>query len=390
MKRLHITGILLITASILSGCHDYDPPKAITGTKKNLNKVEKPQISQKEEENDIKPSQWDQLAKVLAGLPVDSSNPYYAITQTPEWISYSKKINKLWEKHIIQIRSAKEWRDRTPALAGNMPSQILYPFSGADWPFINLFYPNGKEYYLLALEPVGRLPFSQKEKERDTTSNYFKALYQSVEDILGFSFFITKNMQSDLSQAETDGTTPVLLMFLARTGYEIKDVTIGKIQGDGSIDTSTGKTPNIARYTITDKTGKIKTLNYISCDLSNYKIKRDTLLGKYLSKSIKEGCGSYFKAASYLPHSPNFTSIKQFVLQRSSILLQDDSGIPYKDLLSHNFLCLLYGDYTAPINLFKNRTQPNLAEAYQKERIEQISFRIGYGRKTNLIIALKK
>ena len=54
------------------------------------------------------------------------------------------------------------------------------------------------------------------------------ALYnveRSLSSILSFSFFITKQMKTDLHAGQINGTLPVLYVFLARSGKTIRSVT---------------------------------------------------------------------------------------------------------------------------------------------------------------------
>jgi len=66
---------------------------------------------------------------------------------------------------------------------------------------------------------------------------------------------------------------------------------------------------------------------YFTSDLSDDALKRNPALLRFC-----ESLGpvnSLLKAASYLLHASNFTNARNFLLQNSVAVLEDDSGIPY-------------------------------------------------------------
>lgn len=387
--RIIISVILVLT---LCGCGETPRymPKHHIFTDDNTDTTTPQIATAPEEPTDSIDNKWNDMAQLLSGQPIDTTNQYYSLSGTKGWIQFQHKSDVLWNQHKRNTDKAKAWQEKNISVLTRQCAQLLYPFSGADWPYANTFFPDVKEYFLLALEPVGSVPFGRgADTDRTAADTFGTALYNSVHDILGFSFFITKNMRTDLSKHKADGTTPLMLMFLARTGKKVHSVTIGRLRADGSIDTQSHQKPNIARYELGDNNNR-QVVNYISCDLSNYKFGKDSILNTYLQKAIRPGCASYFKAASYLMHSPNFTLIKRLVLNKSNFILEDDSGIPYRDLIGNGFTCLLYGNYTRPIDMFKTRYQKDLQNAYQEQKSTPLNFRIGYGVKYNLITAVKE
>ena len=93
-------------------------------------------------------------------------------------------------------------------------------------------------------------------------------------------------------------------------------------------------------------------------------------------------------------YKPNFSGIRQFILEKSANVLQSDSAIPvqYFDLGVWN--CLFYGCYRGPIALFSKHFQRDLASIYQNgQTIRPLPFGICYNhrpRTSNLMFAVKK
>ena len=69
---------------------------------------------------------------------------------------------------------------------------------------------------------------------------------------------------------------------------------------------------------------------------------------------------SLLKAASYLMHSNNFSQVRDFLLTHSKVILQEDSGIPYRYFAKDKWDIRLYGHYIGPINRFLKHGQLDL------------------------------
>jgi len=88
-------------------------------------------------------------------------------------------------------------------------------------------------------------------------------------------------------------------------------------------------------------------------------------------------------------HKGYFSGIRKLLLEKSAVILQDDSGIPYHYFQSGTWDITLYGMYTGPIEMFKDHFEKDLAAAYGKGS-ERLNFRFGYARSSNILLAKKK
>jgi hypothetical protein len=98
---------------------------------------------------------------------------------------------------------------------------------------------------------------------------------------------------------------------------------------------------------------------------------------------------SMVKSATYLMHKSYFSIIRNTVLNKSTVILQDDSGISYKFFDQSQWNITLFGTYTKPIPMFINHYEPDLFEAY-KNVSNPIDFRYGYNTKSDILLAIKK
>jgi hypothetical protein len=321
----------------------------------------------------------DDTAKFLAGMQPSADSPLMPLTKDPTWQRHARffdsAFGQLEQRQLSRIRA---WSDTH--LAAPKPT-MFYMFSGPDFLYADAFYPKATTYVLSALEPPGQVP----DLTRLPRGAMGAALYNvehSLGSILSFSFFITKQMKTDLRAGQISGTLPILYVFLARSGKTIKSVTPIALDAEGSVKTGNENpgpnAPRGARITFTGSDGVEKTLYYFSTDLSNSGVKSSGFL-KFCS-TLAPG-NSLLKSASYLLHSGNFTTVRDYILANSASVIQDDSGIPLTYYGSKQWRFFPFGRYLGPIGEFPGRYQQSYAELFR--RAEPINFGIGYRWRTN-------
>jgi hypothetical protein len=188
-------------------------------------------------------------------------------------------------------------------------------------------------------------------------------LRQSLSTLLDAGYFVTKSMRVDLSAGEARGTLPLLYIQLAREGCRITDVQVGK---------------NQARIEFVAPSGTHRrTLFYYSTDLSNGPFGGGSPFAAAVHGSAP--VTTYVKSASYLLHLDDFSRVRNFIMDVSGSIVEDDSGIPLRYLDPRRWQVRLYGNYTPPLNIFKEHYQPDLAAAYGSLRTRSpIDFGVGY------------
>ena len=99
---------------------------------------------------------------------------------------------------------------------------------------------------------------------------------------------------------------------------------------------------------------------------------------------------SLIKSASYLLHSGNFTTVRDFLLANSATIIQDDSGIPLAYYSTKQWRFFPFGRYLGPIDEFPGRYQESYAALFR--RAQPIDFGIGYRWRThesNLLLSVR-
>jgi hypothetical protein len=264
--------------------------------------------------------------------------------------------------------------------------QVFYPFSGADWPTIDALYPKGSKYVFFGLEQEGDPHAVRLLEPREIAQNLWGP-YAAMADLLRLSFFKTKEMQQFLAKGKVRGLLPVFLAFFARTGHVIYSVEHIYLTPQGTIDTLSnsrskpGQSPwdtlvTGLRFRVGKPQEPPQEVVYISFNAANDGLRRQS--GVTLFLQTVRPCVTFIKSASYLLFGAEFSQIRRLLLEQSVALLQEDSGIPYRFFDSTAWHTQLYGVYRGPIQLFRNKFQQDLYQAYRTQPVKPIAFGIGY------------
>ncbi len=247
-------------------------------------------------------------------------------------------------------------------------------FSGPDFLYANTFFPSASTYIFCGLEPVGPVP-DVTSLPRGALPGSLGNLRKSLNAVLSFSFFLTKELKVDLGATRLSGTLPVLYVFIARTGNTLKSAELVSLTDEGELSAGKGPTSGV-KIVFSRGSGPDQTLYYFSTDLSNQGIKNRPGFIRFCGK---QGDGNgLVKAASYLMHLNEFSDVRDFLLANGKTLVQDDSGIPYRFFSPEQWDVLLLGRYPGPIKLFDNRFQSDLARAFKAINPPPLTFSFGY------------
>ncbi|MDD5261607.1 MAG: hypothetical protein PHD76_07125 [Methylacidiphilales bacterium] len=323
----------------------------------------------------------DDTARFLAGLPCGSDSPLRQIESEKAWRDHAAFFNGAWTN--LQRRQLDPIaRSSVLGEAASTTGPMFYMFSGPDFLYASAFFPHASTYILAGLEPTGPLPDVTKPDDRlpDELAN----LRKSLDALLNWSFFRTKDMKIDLKQTRLSGTLPVLYVFLARQNCRIQSVDFVTLDASGNIVPAQEGAMGV-RILFSGPGGK-QTLYYFSTNLADGDINP-----KFLSFCAKQGDGvSLLKAASYLMHYDGFSTIRKFLLSHTKTIVQDDSGIPLKYFDQKTWRLRFEGVYTGPTALFKERYQADLMEVYSNSHPAPMTFGFGYQwrpKSSNLMVA---
>lgn len=278
-----------------------------------------------------------------------------------EWNAYAKLENERWTALEGRRKALRAFFDAELKALVPANATLFYPFGGPDLLHASALFPVAKRIVLVGLEPVGTVPVPPP-------AGYFGRLGTSLDELHRIGFFRTADMASDFAR---DGVTGVLLATIARLGGTVERMT-----------PTTG--PSALRIDF-KLDGEARRVDYVNADLSNAGLR------SWAGASTLAPHVTLVKAGMYLLAEPRFSQLRQLLLDGTSVLVQDDTGIPYRSL-GERFATRLFGAYEAPRKPFEDRLQPELRAAYASKPARPLAFGFGYAieaRRSNLLVGTR-
>lgn len=323
----------------------------------------------------------DNTARFIAGLPQLEANGLNQLEKDVYWTDYKKSMDENWAKMVQQrLKPMDDWHQATLSPLIKDSLKLFYPFSGPDFLHAETFYPHAPEYVMAALEPVVEIPdlgkISVAQRDR-----FLDSLGRSLRDLFGKSYFITNHMMKDFRSIK--GVLPVFYFFIERTGNEmISQEYIGLTASGESkaipySEYKSYQTHGVKIVFRNMETQQLKTLYYFSTDISNKGLTKRPELISFITGT--KPYNTFVKSASYLMHHPDFTQIRDILLNQSQSIFQDDTGIPFKEVKATKaWNSYFYGEYVKPVSDFPwLEKQPDLDSAFAASK-QPLPFSLGY------------
>ncbi len=329
------------------------------------------------------------VARFLAGMPVPENSPLAPLTRDPAWQEHAAFFEKEFSKlNLRQLQKLHAWLETyVPELLQPIPV-AFYMFSGPDFLYVDQFFPRASVYILCGKESMGPPPDPLRIANlAGALGNLENAMKSSLET----TYFITKDMKIDLLQQNLNGVLPILYVFIARADKSITNVTFGSLNSSGVFEQKGGSIPGVRINYTDNQSGSSQALYYFTTDISDGGIKSTPGFLKFCQRL---GVGSSFlKSSSYLMFEEGFATIRNFILEHSNRIVQDDSGIPVTYFDRNKWSLRLCGTYLGPIELFKQHFQPKLQELFAQGNPPPLEFGFGYRwnwKEANLMVAERK
>ena len=330
------------------------------------------------------------VARFLAGMPVPENSPLAPLTRDPAWQQHAAFFEEQFTKlNVRQLQKLHAWQETyLPESVQPIPV-AFYMFSGPDFLYVDQFFPKAAVYVLCGKESLGPPPDPLRIAN---LSRALGNLENAMKSSLNTTYFITKDMKVDLHEQNLNGVLPILYAFIARADKSITNVTFGSLSSGGTFQESTrGGSPGVRIRYSDNQSGNSQTMYYFTTDISDGGIKSNPGFLKFCQRL---GVGSSFlKSCSYLMFENGFGTIRNFILDHSRLVVQDDSGIPIANLDPNKWNVRLFGVYLGPIELFKQHYQPRLRELFAQSNPPLLEFGFGYQwnyKEANLIVAERK
>src|SRR6266403_543021 len=244
----------------------------------------------------------DETAHFLAGMPVQGR--LASLTLTAGWQAHAAALDKAWKtKEFFQLGPIASWMSAHAGEYYHSSNTMYYMFGGPDFLYAYTFFPNANTYILAGLEPVGHVP-DVSRMDPVALVNNLTSLRNSMSTLLITHYFVTEEMKASLGRSELGGTVPILYVFLARLGCNILETAHVSAPAEG------------VRITFT--------------------------------------------------HDEGFSGVRNFLLERSKVIVQDDSGIPLR-AFNKNWSLEFHGRFIPHGEKFGKYNQQELAAIYKRD-----------------------
>jgi hypothetical protein len=338
----------------------------------------------------------DDLAGFISGISHGKSGCLARLDTTTIWKQFSFRMDSGFaDLDTSRFNKMRIWAD-SELVDRKESTTLFYPFGGPDFLNANIFYPNADKYILIGLEPIGLLP-DLCNMQVEQVNKYLEDVRYSLKDIFKRSYFITGNMIDALKKNSVNGSVPVISLFLKRNGYHIVSLdyvsidSLGAVYLTDSLKNNKYLTHGVKMEFSADTGRRVQTVFYFQTDISDQGLNKNPGFRKYLSQLPESH--TYLKAASYLMHATDFSIIRNVVFEKSSSILQDDSGIAYRFFDKNLWDIHLFGKYVRPGKEFLWINETDLAKAYADPSIKPVPFTLGYNWRTraiNMLYAVRK
>jgi hypothetical protein len=316
-------------------------------------------------------------ARLLAGAETDFAL-HERIAALETWQAHRAALAPKWERLQRERLSVIEtWRNQV--LGGDLANcrTMLYPFSGPDFLNAYLLFPRCDTYVMFGLEAPGTVPVFE-DLSADEAGLFLKDMRVALTDFLERNYFITSRMAKQLHTPRLKGVLPLMLASMGLLDVRVISVEPFDLGPGSEAARRAGRRAQGVKVTFSHaQVGKPQTLYYLSLDATDKALAANP---EFLPLLAQFGSSvTFLKSASYLLHGNEFAGTRKVLLEASDLLVQDDTGIPYRYLRERGFEVSLFGRYARPIRDFNYGYQHDLAAAYRTSgKVAELPFPFGY------------
>jgi hypothetical protein len=322
------------------------------------------------------------VARLLAGVDPGAAagEDLKKVAQTETWRIH-RKASQYGDRQLrVRLQHMDQWQ-RSSLPTARDGATLVYPFSGPD--FVNAFalFPDYKTYVFFSLEPPGEVPALARMDDKQL-GELFSDLRGALNDLVALNFFITPNMKENIQTSSLQGTVPVMLAMMGL--LELRVISVEPFEpwtpGQDAVKRRAGRPAlplRAVRIEFEDRWQTRRSLLYLSLDVSDSQLSYYPEFVPWLRAF--ESPTVLLKSASYLLHGNNFRKVRGAIRDRAGLIVQDDTGMPYRILRDNGFQIALFGQYEHPVKLFENRYQKDLDSAFESAGNPQpVPFPFGY------------
>jgi len=272
---------------------------------------------------------------------------------------------------------ARSWAKVHIRAASTCGGIVFYPFGGPDATYPRALFPDCNDFVLAGLEPAGGAMLFA-DLRHPHRARLVRRTRAALKSLLERGYFVTAALKRDTAPENLGGVLPLLVAQLARGDAQIVRIESVALSASGDVETTALRADGSAQavvvtYHEAGEEGRHRRLWYFQQDLRNI-FWREGRLAAWLARQ-KDGV-AFFKAASYLPHSADFSELTEFVLHHYAEILQDDTGIAFARFDRSVWHRNAYGKYGDLLPEFRAFFQGAIRD--ELGSFEPLPFSLGY------------
>lgn len=338
-------------------------------------------------------------AQIMAGImPAAGDSAINRLTRLDCFVEHQKWMAAQWNEVRDRISTIENWRAQQIRIPATHHRTLVYPFSGPD--FLNAYalFPDHPRYIFFSLERPGALP----DLESVTATQFGKLLEDvrsAFRDIFQRNYFITDYMSKQLTTPWIRGTVPVMATMMALLNQRIVRIEpldlfpeLARTYESSAAAKHPRRLMRAVRIEyVGSNSGAVRQVHYISVDATDKALEFYPEFTQWLAQH--RPATVLLKSASYLLHDNQFEKTRSMILATADVVVQDDTGVPYRFLNQPPWQVRLYGQYHKPIKSLRYGYQPDLEAAFRSAGAPaELPFPFGYhwrGKQSGLLVATR-
>jgi hypothetical protein len=338
-------------------------------------------------------------ASILAGLAPPTAEPALdRVLKSKAFAEHQRWMVAHWSQARRQIDAIAAWGAHELKIPNPHARTLIYPFSGPDFLNAHALFPDHPRYIFFSLERPGALP-DLAALGPAQFGQLLADVRSAFRDIFERNYFITDSMTRQLTTPWVQGSVPIMAAMTALVNLRIVHIEPVDLYPEltRAYEAPEARRPRKplggVRIDFRGATaGPVHQLYYFSLDAT------DVALAFY--PDFMEWVGRHrpasglLKSASYLLHDNQFEKTRTMLLATADVIVQDDTGIPYRFFPQPPWGIRLYGRYHPPIRTLRYGFQADLQAAYKARArdIAELPFPFGYhwkGQQSGLLVATR-
>jgi hypothetical protein len=336
---------------------------------------------------------------------------YQVVTCGDDAPSFRAGDLRIWQQHCAAFTPRIEsYRKRylsvaSPFLARlrppGLPTTVVYPFGGGDLLSALTTYPDATDITTLSLELTGD-PRRLRSLEGDALASSLGQVRRTVAPLLALENSTSATLMRG-QRGDIPGQLAFFLVALAAHGQEPVSLRYFRIEADGGLHyysadeilaedrerarslkgswTPPDFAPTFANAEIAFRPcgspdAPLRVHRHIAANLADGPLKKDPALLRHLER--KGRVAAMTKAASYLLWRPDFSLMRQYLLDNMVFMVSDSTGIPPGFAKRAGFVQETYGTFLGSFLRTGRATNDEFRALWRSQPARPLPFRYGY------------